>query len=140
MNQPLREPDPKVERWTLIRDIGVLQVKLLVDGLRDLLLVPASLVAGIISLATTKDGRAGLQFYQLLAWGRESELWINLFGALKNSPETIEAPRTPGNRDIDDIVGRLESFVIDEVRRGGVTSQAKDRLDKILDAIQRKKS
>ena len=27
--------------WTLIRDLGVLQVKLIVDGFRDLLLLPA---------------------------------------------------------------------------------------------------
>ena len=139
MNTPLPGTDPTAERWTLIRDIGVLQVKLLVDGLRDLLLVPASLVAGIVSPATAKDGCPGPQFYQLLAWGRQSELWINLFGALQNSPEEIETPHVPGNQDMDDIVGRFESFVVEEVRRGGVTSQAKDRLDKILDGMQRKR-
>jgi hypothetical protein len=36
------------DRWTLLRDLAVLQVKLLVDGFRDLVLVPASLIAGII--------------------------------------------------------------------------------------------
>jgi hypothetical protein len=138
MNSSLWRKDPGAERWTLLRDIGVLQVKLLVDGLRDLILVPASLIAGIVSLASTKDDRVGLQFYHLLAWGRQSEHWINLFAALKNAPEPIKEPFSPGNQDIDVIVGRLEAFVIDEVKRGGVTSQAKDRLDKILDALQRK--
>ena len=33
------------ERWMLIRDTAVLQVKLVIDGLRDFLLVPASLIA-----------------------------------------------------------------------------------------------
>ena len=115
-------------------------MKLIVDGLRDLILVPASLIAGIISIASGKDGRPGSQFYQLLAWGRESELWINLFGAVKNSPEAIAQPRPFGDHDIDDIVGRLETFVVDEAKRGGLTSQAKARLDKILDAVQRKKN
>ena len=45
--------------WTLIRDAAVLQVKLVVDGLRDFLLVPASLIAAIASLVTAKDGRPG---------------------------------------------------------------------------------
>ena len=45
------------DRWTLARDIAVLQVKLLTDGLRDLLLVPASLTAGLISLVTSENGR-----------------------------------------------------------------------------------
>ena len=139
MNTPPERNDTATERWTLIRDIGVLQVKLIVDGLRDLVLVPLSLAAGIISLASSKDGKLGLQFYHLLAWGKQSEVWINLFGAVKNSPEKIEQPQPFGNQDIDDIVGRLESFVVDEVKRGGVTTQAKERLDKILAAVQRRK-
>jgi hypothetical protein len=138
MTTPFRKKEPTAERWTLLRDLGVLQVKLIVDGMRDLILVPASLIAGIISIASGKDGRPGSQFYHLLAWGKESELWINLFGAVKNAPEAIEQPRPFGDQDIDDIVGRLESFVVDEVKRGGLTSQAKERLDKILNAVQRK--
>ena len=128
-----------VERWTMLRDLGVLQIKLIVDGLRDIVLVPFSLVAGVISIVSGKDGRPGPQFYHLLAWGKQSEVWINLFGAVKNSPEEIEQPTPFSDKDIDDIVGRLESFVVDEVKRGGVTTQAKQRLDKILDAVQRKK-
>jgi len=139
MDESPQEPDPGLERWTLLRDLGVLQIKLLVDGLRDLILVPASLVTGIVSVAAGKDGKPGSQFYQLLAWGKESEGWINLFGAVKNSPEEIEQPRPFGDRDIDDIVGRLESFVVDEAKRGGLTLQAKERLDRILNAVERKK-
>ena len=120
----------------LLRDLGVLQVKLVVDGLRDIILVPASLIAGIISIVSSNDGKPGPQFYHLLAWGKETEIWINLFGAVKNSPDEIEQPPSFGNQDIDDIVGRLESFVVDEVKRGGVTTQAKERLDKILNAVQ----
>ncbi|MDH5621651.1 MAG: hypothetical protein OEY74_06180 [Gammaproteobacteria bacterium] len=139
MKTPSQQEDPTVERWTLIRDIGVLQVKLLVDGLRDLVLVPLSLIAGIASLVSTQGGKPGPYFYQLMAWGKESEHWINLFAAVDNAPDEIEGPPGLGNRDIDEIVGRLESFVKDEVKRGGVTSQAKARLDKILDALERKK-
>jgi hypothetical protein len=126
-------------RWVLLRDLGVLQVKLLVDGLRDLILLPLSLIAGLLSIVTAKDGKLGLQFYHLLAWGKQSESWINLFGAVKNSPQKIEQPHPFGDQDIDVIVGRLESFVVDEVKRGGLTAQAKERLDKILNAVQRKK-
>ena len=139
MNTPTQEEYPSAARWSLLRDIGVLQVKLLVDGLRDIILVPASLIAGIISIVSSNDSKPGPQFYRLLAWGRQSEVWINLFGAVKNSPEEVGQQQPFGNKDIDDIVGRLETFVIDEVKRGGVTTQARDRLDKILDAVQRKR-
>jgi len=138
MKTPLQQKDPKAERWTLIRDIGVLQVKLLVDGLRDLILVPLSLIAGIVSLVTTQGDKPGPHFYQLMAWGKESEHWINLFAALQNAPDEVEGSRVLGTQDIDEIVGRLETFVKDEVKRGGVTSQAKARLDNILDALERR--
>jgi hypothetical protein len=139
MNVPTSETESTAARWTLMRDVGVLQLKLVVDGLRDIILVPASLIAGIVSLASSADGKPGPQFYHLLAWGRESEVWINLFGAVRNSPEDIEQAHRFGDKDIDDIVARLESFVVDEVKRGGVTSQAKSRLDKILNRVQRKR-
>ena len=128
------------QRWTLLRDIGVLQVKLVVDGLRDLLLVPASLVAGIVSLFSESDGKPGLQFYRLLAWGKQTEVWIDLFGASRNAPAEIEQPPAFGEQGIDNIVERFEAFVVDEYQRGGVTAQAKDRLDKVLDALQRRRN
>ena len=135
-----RTDEAGTERWTMLRDLGVLQFKLIVDGLRDLLLVPLSLISGIVSLATSEDGRPGPHFYRLLVWGKQTEVWINLFGAVKNSPEPYEADQPFGDKDIDDIVGRLESFVVEEVKRGGVTAQAKGRLDKLLDALQRRKA
>ena len=125
--------------WTLIRDIAVLQVKLIVDGLRDLILVPASLVAGIISLSKTKDGVPGTEFYTLVGVGKQSERWINLFGAYKNAPPEVTEQNHFGDADIDDIVSRVESFVVDEYKRGGVTSQARDRMNKAMDAMRRRK-
>ena len=123
-----------------MRDIAVLQGKLLVDGLRDLLLVPASLIAGLISLLSSHDGKPGPQFYQLLQFGKESERWINLFGAVKNAPASLQEKPRFGDNELDDIVNRVESFVVEEYKRGGVTAQAKKRMDEFLDAMQRRKS
>ena len=125
-------------RWTLIRDIGVFQVKLIVDGLRDLILVPASLIVGIVSLASGTDGKPGTQFYRLLGVGKHSEIWINLFGALKNAPPDLEHPEPFPAADMDDIVGKIEAFVVDEQKRGGMTAQARERLERALNAMQRK--
>ena len=124
------------DRWTLIRDILVLQVKLVADGLRDVVLVPVSLVVGVLSLV--KGGNAsGCQFYQLLRVGRRSERWINLFGAA----ERVYGPAAANDRfpaeNIDEMVGHVESFLIEEYQKGGVTKQAKDRLDRALDSLHK---
>ena len=124
--------------WVMIRDIAVLQFKLVVDGLRDLILVPASLIAGIISLAKSSDGRPGSEFYRLVSIGRQSERWINLFGALRNAPPDVIEREHFGTADIDEIVEKVEAFVIDEYQRGGVTAQARDSIRQAMDRMRRK--
>jgi hypothetical protein len=125
------------DRWTLARDIAVLQVKLLADGLRDLLLVPASLTVGLVSLFTNENGRPAPYFYQLLDLGKQSERWINLFGALKNAPADVRQVEPFPDAGIDDLVGRLETFMVDEHKRGGLTAQAQERMAKVIKAMQR---
>ena len=129
-------PDDTTDRWTLLRDAGVLQIKLIVDGLRDLLLVPASLIAAVVSLLSSRDGRASPAFYELLSLGRRSERAINLFGACDNAPESVKRKEAVRDLSVDDLVRRVETFVVDEYRQGGVTAQAKDRIDKALDTLQ----
>lgn len=124
--------------WVLIRDVAALQVKLVVDGLRDLILVPASLIAGIVSLVRTENGRPGPEFYKLVSVGKQSERWINLFGAFSNAPPEVVEEAHFGNSDMDEIIGRMETYVIDEYRRGGVTAQAKEQFDKALTAVRRR--
>ena len=140
MNANLPENTAYTDRWTLIRDIAVLQVKLVVDGIRDLLLVPASLVAGFWSLLSGSKDRPGPQFYQLIGLGKQSEVWINLFKAYENAPPEVVKDRPFGVTNMDELVDKFESFIVDEYRRGGVTAQAKDRIDQALNAIQRSTS
>lgn len=141
MIEPIRDPsenDMREDgRWNLIRDVAVLQMKLIVDGLRDLILVPASLIAGTISLLKSDGGQPGPQFYQLLRAGRQSERWINLFAAYNNRPEAMNDHDDFGDVDIDELVSRVEAYVVDEYRRGDITAQAKVGIDKALDTIQR---
>ena len=132
--------DSRPDHWTLIRDAAVLQGKLLFDGLRDIILMPASLIAAIVSLARTENGKPGPEFYTLIDVGRQSERWINLFGAMQNAPPDIARDKHFGDADIDAIVSRVETFVIDEYKKGGITAQAKERIDKALEAMQRRRS
>ena len=140
MGVVVKKAQQQAALWTLVRDVAVLQVKLLVDGLRDLILLPASLIVGVVSLVKSKNGKPGPQFYRLLVFGKRSEHWINLFGAIENSPERFDYVESFGNADIDDIISRVEAFVIDEHRRGGVTAQAQARIHQAIAAMKRSKS
>jgi hypothetical protein len=138
MQTPWDKPHSPGSNWSLIRDLAVLQVKLIVDGFRDLVLLPASIVAAILSLAQSNNGVPGPQFYRLLVMGKQSEHWIDLFGALRNAPADVDRNESFDVVNLDDIVGNVEKFVVDEYRRGGVTAQAKARIDAALNAMRRK--
>jgi hypothetical protein len=117
-------------RWTLIRDVLVFQVKLAVDGFRDLIMMPISLGVAVLDLFQVGP-RAGRQFYDLLKVGRQTEHWINLFGATDHA-EPLPVAAGPG---IDALVKKMERLVVQEYERGGITSSAKDTVDRVLDGI-----
>jgi len=135
MNE-LPEAQERLDRRTLIRDVAVFQFKLIVDGLRDLVLVPVSLIAGIVSFVSTRDDVPGSQFYELLEVGKESEHWIDLFGALRNAPPEVRNRVRFPEENMDQILDRIETFVVDEEKRGGITAQARERLERALRGFQ----
>ena len=118
------------DRWTLIRDSLVFQLKLAVDGVRDLVMMPIALGVTILDLLNVGP-RAGRQFYDLLKVGRKTEHMINLFGATDHA-EAV--PSRPG-AGIDALVRRMERLVVQEYERGGITASAKDSVDRMLDGI-----
>lgn len=121
------------DRWTLIRDTAVFQLKLAVDGFRDFLLMPVSFGAAVLDLLGVGP-RAGRQFYDLLKAGQKTEHWINLFGAAEHA-EPLPVASRPG---IDSLVQKMEHLVVQEYRRGGITSSAKDAVDRMLDGLAEK--
>ena len=132
----MAEPDPRPtgDRWQLLRDVLVFQVKLGVDALRDVVLSPVSLVAAAVDLLG-RD-RARPLFYRVLAEGRRSEGWINLFGEADRIAPREPAPHGEGP-GIDRMVRRVEALVVEQYERGGITAQAKTAIDRSLDTLAR---
>jgi hypothetical protein len=127
-------PPRNVDRWTLMRDVTVFQGKLILDGLRDLLLSPISIAAALIGIVAGGD-RPGRQFYDLLYLGKRSESWINLFGAASHvSPPPFDKE---GGESVDDLVDRLEDVARQQYEKGGLTQNAKDAVDRALDAVNK---
>lgn len=126
------------DRGTMIRDVAVFQVKLLADGFRDLLLVPVSIGAAIVALLR-KGPKPGPEFYDLLQAGRRSEHWINLFGAT----DRVHGPASPDKNmsgdDVDELVSKVENFVVEEYRRGRVTARARELFERALTSLRGRK-
>lgn len=126
--------EDREQRWSFARDALTFQAKLLLDGLRDALMIPVSLVAAAIDLIARPDA-PGRFFYRVVLWGRRSEDWINLFEAA----DRVEPRRKPllakNPATIDEVFDRLEDLVVDQHARGGVTAQAKESIDRVLDSL-----
>jgi hypothetical protein len=98
------EPEHHETRFRLVWQVLLFQFKLAADGLRDLLLVPISLGAGILGLLVGGD-EPDQYFRRLLRFGRRTDIWINLFGQHRHGPTS------------DNLVKPLEESVYQSYRR-----------------------
>ena len=126
-------PAPEVpNRWEFLRDVLVFQLKLLLDAVRDLVLSPVSIVAGVIDLLSGDEPPG--RFYRVLAFGRRTDTWINLFGM----PGRPDESGGDAGVTVDSLVAQVERLMVDQYERGGITVSAKQAIDRSLDAISRK--
>jgi hypothetical protein len=103
----------------LIRDLLIFQLKLWMDGLKDIVLSPVSVVATLMDLLLG-PGRNGPRLYAVLRLGERFDLWLNLFGAAQeaqHSPEGLFAGSEPGDRTL---LGTLEGIGQPEAKPGTV--------------------
>ena len=115
-------PPAGMSRMQLIWQVLVFQVKLAADGLRDLILVPVSLLAALLGLLSSRDDPA--KYYrQILNLGRRSEYWINLFGYRK------------GQGTADEMIKGLEERVFAEAENNPHLRRANETLNRSIDSV-----
>jgi hypothetical protein len=125
-------------RWDLIRDLVVFQFKLAIDALRDVVMSPVSIVAGLLDLIL--EGDRPRHLYRVLLLGRQTERWINLFGeADRVETRTVPTGDEDPSDSLDTIVGQVEELIVQEYERGGVTASAKAAIDRSLDILTGKR-
>lgn len=113
------------KRGTLVRNAVVFQVKLMADGLRDLVLIPVSLIATFIGLLRGGE-EPEREFNQVISVGRDSEQWINLFGNHE----------IPGNTNpaasIDALFKKVEETLKQQYLAAGTSAKAQAEIDEAL--------
>ncbi|VAW41931.1 hypothetical protein MNBD_GAMMA01-1434 [hydrothermal vent metagenome] len=115
----------------VIRDTFVLQLKLIVDGVRDLLLMPLVLIATIFGLLKHQHN-PGRYLYRLLSYGKASERWIGLFDEAKKDDMQ---PLDLQDKSLDEVLKKtqmaFESKYIDATKKQKLI----DKLNLTLDEI-----
>jgi hypothetical protein len=125
-------------RSEVIRDTFVIQLKLIVDGLRDLMLMPLVIGATIAGLLmhTKHPGR---YLYRLLSYGKASEKYIGLFDeADKDHLQEVDLKE----QKLDDLLRKtqtvLESKFINEEKKQQVINKLDAAFDDINGRINQK--
>lgn len=122
----MSETNPS-KRGELFRDAVVFQLKLMADGLRDLVLMPLSLVAVLAGLIRGGD-EADREFEEVLKLGRRTERWIDLFG--RHGP----GEHANAVASIDALFDRVESALKKQYAAAGISSRARAEIDEALKA------
>lgn len=113
-------------RWILIRDLIQFQLKLILDGVRDLLLLPISLVAGLGGLILNPS-EPDRYFRAVMGAGRRSERWINLFG---------QQPREDEDASVDQLFEQIETRLKAQADKGGLTDTARLSVERSVQLLQ----
>ena len=106
----------------LVWSVLVFQAKLVADGMRDVLLVPISLVAALVGLVGGGT-QPGKYFDQVIRFGRRTETWINLFG--QRDPEGTA----------DEILNPIRERVFEEADSNPLLYRAGEHINRSLDSV-----
>jgi hypothetical protein len=121
---------PRNPRLELMREVAVLQLKLVADGFRDALLIPVSLLAGLMGLVRGGE-EPDREFRRVLKLGRRSERWINLFGQQRPLGKSHPA----GSLDV--VLEQVETTVMEQYRKGRTPAEARTAIKEVLDKVQK---
>ncbi len=95
-------------RWRLASDLGVFELKLAIDGLKDIVLAPLAVAAALADMVMPAKNR-GMLLRAVIRIGERFEAWLNLYGVGRRS-ETRSVLDEGGS---DVIVDYIESTALD---------------------------
>jgi hypothetical protein len=110
----------RASRSVLIRDFLIFQLKLFLDGFKDLMMIQLSIAAVVVDLFF--GGRRKRLFYRVMALGERIDLWLNLHGALSKGEGTGDGLFGGSRAGTQTMLGKLEQAV-----RGGDEPRSRKR-------------
>lgn len=102
-------------RGALLRDFLIFEVKLFLDGLKDVVMSQVAIVAVLWDLISRQRGR---RFYSVLRLTERFDLWLNLYGAARRAEESGEGLFEESAAGSDSLLGRLEELALEATTQG----------------------
>jgi hypothetical protein len=120
-----------LNRPSRVRLLGAFSLKVGLEAIRDVVLIPLALLAGLAGLLLSPAAPDRF-FREVLRLGARFDDFLDLFGvAARTAP-----PLALGAARVDDLVDGIEAVLREQHQRGGVTASAKTAIDRALDAVE----
>lgn len=98
-------------RWIILRDLLIFQVKLVLDGAKDIVLSPLSLAAAGLDVLFPGE-RPGRRFYAVMRMGEKYDRWLSLFAAADKANAFEDGLFGAGRAGSPSMLGRLEEIIL----------------------------
>jgi hypothetical protein len=98
-------------RWVILRDLLIFQVKLVMDGAKDLVLAPLSAGAVVLDLVFPGPD-PGRRFYAVMRLGESYDRWLSLFSAAQKASALDDGLFGASRAGTASYLGRLEAIVL----------------------------
>lgn len=98
-------------RWVLIRDLAIFQLKLVLDGAKDLILAPLALGAAVLDILSPGE-QPGHRFYGVMRLGERYDSWLSLFAAADKATAHDDGLFGASRAGTPSFLGKLEELVI----------------------------
>jgi hypothetical protein len=98
-------------RWVILRDLGIFQIKLALDGAKDIILAPVSITAAALDLLWP-GARPGHRFYAVMRVGERFDRWLSLFSAADKATARDDGLFGASRAGSGSMLGKLEELVI----------------------------
>jgi hypothetical protein len=101
----------------LIRDLLIFQLKLLLDGLKDIGVFWMAIGATALDILFPGE-RRGHRFYAVMRAAERFDGWLNLYGAAEHAEDNRDGLFGESAAGADTMLGRLEEIVIGRQEAG----------------------
>lgn len=119
----------RLNRLQLLMSLGLFQLKLLFDSIRDIALLPIALGCGLFGIFFGGD-QPDRYFNRLLAFGRRSDRFINLFNQHDHQHNNQLADDVPTS---DEILAPYRDKLINQAHNSPIAAKANKLVDQIAD-------
>ncbi|MEN8144299.1 MAG: hypothetical protein ABFS14_05050 [Gemmatimonadota bacterium] len=94
----------------LLRDLAIFQLKLVLDGFKDLFLTHVALGAALLDLLARR--KPATRFYSVVRASERFDLWLNLHGASRDAAQNEDGLFGTSEAGADTLLGKIEEIVV----------------------------